>query len=82
MAVINAFYNTPKRMEQLSCGIPFERVCTCGMDVSGKTVGFIGHLRMPEETVKGAKRFTSSNVSRSRATCPTPPVNTFCPNVT
>lgn len=56
MAVINAFYNTPERMEQLSCGIPFERVCTCGMDVSGKTVGFIGHLRMPEETVKGAKK--------------------------
>lgn len=56
MAVINAFYNTPERMEELSSCVPFERVCTCGMDIEGKTVGFIGHLRMPEDTVKGAKK--------------------------
>ena len=55
MAVINAFYNTPERMEALDCCVPFERVCTCGMDVKGKTVGFIGHLKMPAETVDGAK---------------------------
>ena len=56
MAVINAFYNTPERMDELSCCVPFERVCTCGMDIKDKTVGFIGHLRMPPETVEGAKK--------------------------
>lgn len=56
MAVINAFYNTPERMAKLSCCVPFERVCTCDMDIKGKTVAFIGHLRMPEETVAGAKK--------------------------
>lgn len=56
MAVINAFYNTPERMKELSCCVPFERVCTCGMDVRGKTVAFIGHLRMPDEAVEGAKK--------------------------
>lgn len=55
MAVINAFYNTAERMEELSCCVPFERVCTCDMEVEGKTVGFIGHLKMPAETVAGAK---------------------------
>lgn len=56
MAVINAFYNTAERMEKLDCCVPYERTCTCGIDVKDKTVGFIGHLRMPPETVEGAKK--------------------------
>lgn len=55
MAVINAFYNTPERMAVLDCCVPFERICTCDMDVKGKNVGFIGHLVMPGETVEGAE---------------------------
>ena len=55
MAVINAFYNTAERMKELSCCVPFERVCTCGMDIKDKTVGFIGHLKMPADTTEGAK---------------------------
>ena len=55
MAVINAFYNTAERMRELSCCVPYERICTCGMDIKDKTVGFIGHLKMPADTTEGAK---------------------------
>ena len=56
MAVINAFYNSRERMDALGCEVPYERVCTDGMALHGKTVAFIGHLLMPEETVKDAKK--------------------------
>lgn len=56
MAVINAYYNSPERLEKLGCEVDYELVCTDGMDVKDKTVAFIGHLSMPEETVAGAKK--------------------------
>lgn len=55
MAVINAFYNSPDRMKELEIDVPFERVCTVGLELKGKTVAFIGHLKMPPETVEGCK---------------------------
>lgn len=55
MAVINAFYNSEKKMRELNCEAPYDRICTRGWDTEGKTFAFVGHLRMPEETVKGAK---------------------------
>lgn len=55
MAVINAYYNSPARLDALGCQAAYDRVCTCGMDLSGKSVAFIGHLRMPPETTAGAK---------------------------
>ena len=55
MAVINAYYNSKKRMDELSCVVPYERLCTCGMETEGKTVSFVGHLLMPGKTVEGAK---------------------------
>lgn len=55
MAVINAFYNGVGRMERLGLAAPFDRICTKGIDTVGKTVAFVGHLKMPPETVSGCK---------------------------
>ena len=54
MAVINAFYNTTERMERLG----FEddgKSCTDGMDIAGKTIALIGHLKLGDEALRGAK---------------------------
>lgn len=56
MAVINAFYNNVSLMKKQRFDVPFEQVCTVGMDVKNKTVAFIGHLKMPSETIKGCKK--------------------------
>lgn len=55
MAVINGCYNTPARLEALRCAEPFENYCTRGLDMTGKTVGVIGHLGMPAEILRLAK---------------------------
>ena len=55
MAVINACCNTPSRMEQLGCAEPYDHYCTWGLDLTGKTVGIVGHLRMPADALKGTK---------------------------
>lgn len=55
MAAINACYNTMQQMEVLGCAEPYERYCTHGLDFTGKTVGIIGHLKMPEDTLRLAK---------------------------
>ena len=51
MAVINACYNTMDRLRSLNCYEPFENYCTKGLDLTGKTVGLIGHLGMPKDTL-------------------------------
>lgn len=56
MAVINACYNTPARLDAMGCEEPFERYCTHGLDLSGKTVGVIGHLKMPQDALAGARQ--------------------------
>lgn len=56
MAVINAFYNSKNRMLENGWNAPFDRICTRGMDVEGKTVAYVGHLRLPPDTVRGAKK--------------------------
>lgn len=55
MAVINSCYNTPARIEMLCCAEPFENYCTRGLDMTGKTVGVIGHLGMPKDTLRLAR---------------------------
>ena len=55
MAVINACCNTRQRMENLGCAEPYEGYCTGGLDFTGKTVGLVGHLRMPQGTLKDAR---------------------------
>ena len=56
MAVINAFYNSEKKMRELDCEAAYERVCTAGYETEGRTFGFIGHLTMPEATTAGASK--------------------------
>ena len=52
MAVINACYNTVDRLHSLHCYEPYERYCTEGLELAGKTVGLIGHLTMPPEILR------------------------------
>lgn len=56
MAVINAFYNTRERMEELKLGVNYEKSCTAGMDTEGKTIALIGHLKLRSEELEGAKQ--------------------------
>lgn len=55
MAVINAYYNTPERMERLRLAADDAKSCTDGMDIEGKTVALIGHLKLGDEALRGAK---------------------------
>ena len=47
MAAVNAYCNTPARLEELRAYEPFERYCTDGIDLRGKHIGVVGHLNMP-----------------------------------
>lgn len=46
-AAINAFYNTPQRLEALHADAVFDQYCTQGLDLYGKRIGVVGHLNMP-----------------------------------
>ena len=56
MAAINAFYNTPARMEALAAYEPFAHYCTDGLDLRDKQIGVIGHLNMPDTIKAQAKK--------------------------
>lgn len=47
LAAINAYYNTPQRLEALGAYEPFDNYCTAGLDLRGKHIGVVGHLNMP-----------------------------------
>ncbi len=55
MAVINAFYNSPERLEKLGLKIEYSRSCTAGIETQGKKIALIGHLKLGKEALKGAK---------------------------
>ena len=55
MAAVNAFYNTPAKLEQLGAYEPFDNYCTDGVDLKGKRIGVIGHLNMPSSVCQQAK---------------------------
>lgn len=55
MAAINACYNTRQRLEALRCAERYDHYCTHGLDLTGKTIGVVGHLKMPEDTLRLAK---------------------------
>jgi len=55
MAAVNAFYNTPARLEQLGAYEPFDNYCTDGVDLKDKRIGVIGHLNMPASVYDQAK---------------------------
>ena len=54
MAAINAFYNTPERLEELNAYEPFEHYCTEGVDLQGKHIRVVGHLNMPRSVYEQA----------------------------
>ncbi len=56
MAAVNAFYNTPTRMEALGAYEPFDKYCTDGLDLRGKNIGIIGHLNMPASVREQARQ--------------------------
>jgi len=55
MAAVNAFYNTPARLEQLGAYEPFDNYCTHGVNLKDKRIGVIGHLNMPSSVYEQAK---------------------------
>ena len=54
MAAINAYYNTPARLEALGAYEPFDNYCTDGLDLRGKHIGVVGHLNMPSSVYEQA----------------------------
>ena len=54
MAAVNAFYNSPQRLEALGAYEPFDNYCTDGLDLRGKHIGVVGHLNMPQSVYKQA----------------------------
>ena len=55
MAAVNAFYNTPARLEQLGAFEPFDNYCTDGVDLKDKRIGVIGHLNMPSSVYEQSR---------------------------
>ena len=54
MAAVNAYYNTPGKLDVLGAYEPFEKYCTDGLDLQGKQIGVVGHLNMPESVYSQA----------------------------
>ena len=48
MAAVNAFYNTPQRLEELQAYEPFGNYCTDGLDLRDRHIAVVGHLNMPD----------------------------------
>ncbi|WMJ84001.1 Rossmann-like domain-containing protein [Oscillospiraceae bacterium LTW-04] len=56
VAAMNAAYNTLDRMNTLDCEEPYDNYSTEGLNITGKTVGVIGHLKMPSHILRDAKQ--------------------------
>lgn len=82
IAAINSFYNTPERMAELGLRRALRQLLHPGTRPRGRTVGLIGHLRMPPGTLMRRSGCTSSSGTRSRATTRTRPANISCPSAT
>lgn len=54
MAAVNAYYNTPERLDALGAYEPFDKYCTDGVDLYGKHIGVVGHLNMPQSVYEQA----------------------------
>lgn len=55
MAAINAFYNTKERMDRNGWEQKDARFCTGELDLTGKNVGMVGHLRHSGEEFRTVK---------------------------
>lgn len=47
LAAVNTFYNTPSRLSALGAALPEQGHYADGLDVTGLTVGIVGHMRGP-----------------------------------
>lgn len=47
LAAANAFYNTPARLAALDCRAAPEIYATAGLELRGRTIGIVGHMRGP-----------------------------------
>ena len=56
MAAINSYYNTLPRRNELAAAQNDESFYLAGLSVKGKTIGLVGHLRMPTDALSGAKQ--------------------------
>ncbi len=56
LAAVNAYYNDLENMERLGCAEPFENYCTAGLELRGRTVGLVGHLKGPAGLYEQAKQ--------------------------
>lgn len=56
MAVINAYYNSPSRMDSLGCRDDYNRRVTAGMETEGKKIALIGHLKLHPDALTGAEK--------------------------
>lgn len=57
LAAANANLNTFRRMEEFKCKEPFENYCTNGLDLTGKKLGIVGHLKMPAEVLNSVAEY-------------------------
>lgn len=57
LAAINACLNTEARMKESGCKEPYDNYCTRGLDLSGKKLGIVGHLKMPEAVREAAAEY-------------------------
>jgi len=55
MAVINAFYNSPERLQALNALRPQKEPCAAGLNLCGAVVGVVGHLRLPKDMLLRAR---------------------------
>ena len=56
LASANAFYNAPVRLDGLGCREPLGGYYTDGLDLYGKTIGFVGHMHGPKGLREQAKK--------------------------
>lgn len=56
LAAVNAFYNTPARIEAFSAEVSMDVFYTDGIDLRGKTVALIGHMHGPKGLREQAKK--------------------------
>lgn len=57
LASVNACLNTEARLKKLDCKEPYDNYCTRGLDISGKKIGLVGHLKMTEEIREAAAEY-------------------------
>lgn len=57
MAAVNSWYNSEKRLDELSSRQGDSRFCTFDIDLKYKTVAMVGHMRHPENTFSEVKDF-------------------------